>query len=254
MDESILERLMRHHRQRTVLRAIRARAKRALVERFEGSDVYLPAERLRFEFGFGFGPLYHPYVEALKLADRASARMLLVDFFVKMDIYLHALPTPERLNVQGWRLDDQTVVQSQFRYARIGHFHAPPNRADLETQADDKAQHLFAIRQSVLQFGYVPLQNGFASGVGGPRLPSGRLLVLGGQHRAAVLENLGWSEIPARYRGHSANIPSSLKRIDRLPLVARGVISEETARNVVSRIDDGFSRKKADELLFPFAG
>lgn len=213
----------------------------------------------RFEFGFGFESLYHPYVEAVKLNNVNQAAELLEEFQVRMGEYLSQLAVAERLNVQGWKLDDCRIKQALSTYVGSGQYHMHLGGHDaLNRRAREKAAHLYAIKASVEEFGFSPGSRGFDSGVKGPMLDSRYMLVLSGQHRAAVLAGMGWTTIPARFGAHGGkykNIPRTIdtQYPERLPLVKRGVLPASVAVNVLSRINLGFDHAKARSLSFPFA-
>lgn len=210
----------------------------------------------RFEFGFGFESLYHPYVEAIKLENERQAVVLLEEFQSRMAEFLHQLPVAERLNVQGWKLEDALIKNACEEYAGHGHFHSHlPKWGGLHAGARSKAAHLYSIKDSIKKFGYVPGIKKFGRGVKGPQLDGKQMIVLAGQHRAAVLAGLGWTRIPARFGSHGPNLPRDiqLKSLEQLPLVQRGVMEREVAAKVLSRIKNGFSKEKAHALGFPFA-
>ena len=213
----------------------------------------LPLHRIRYEFGYGFGDLYHPFVEVLKESSLSRAAELLEHFYAQKSVYLMELPVGERLSIQAWKSDDAYVAKGMKQYLASKQFEPRIDAKEWRRVAELKARHLHALRDSVEKHGYDP--DRFGSYIKGPLLDKKIVLLLGGQNRAAVLSVMSRQHIPVAIRSHRDNIPRKI-RLDRagsLPLVRRGIISETTARNVLQRICDGFSVDKARALGFPFA-
>lgn len=218
----------------------------------------LPVSAFRYEFGFGFSNLYHPYVEALKLSNIDLAIDLLTEFYLRFSDLLCAMPVSERLNVQAWKLEDDKVKEGLRNYQGWGQYHMNDlclKKNDLDKAIRKKAKHLYDIKNSILKNGFKPGSGEFDQGIRGPKLEEHFMLILGGQHRAAVLAALGWSELPATFCNFSANIPAKLNIVnsDKLPLVRRQVMPEAVAVRVLSRIKEGFTTERATNLGFPFA-
>lgn len=205
----------------------------------------------RYEFGFGFESLYHPYLEAIKLKNEKQGAELLKEFSVRMGEYLYQLPVAERLNIQLWKLDDNRIQQALKNYQGIGQYHMHLGKSGLDEAVRKKAKQLYSIKESIEKFGYLTIDGG----VKGPKLDGKYMIVLGGQNRAVVLVGMGWNKVPARFSKPSINIPRSiqLKDVELLPLVQRQVMSKEVAINVLLRIKQGFTKERARSYNFPFA-
>ena len=212
----------------------------------------MPLHKIRYEFGFGFGNLYHPYMEVLKERSASRAVDLLEHFYMQMSAYLRELPTGERLSVQAWKSDDDYVAKGMKQYLASKQFEPSIHPHEWRGVAEKKVRHLQELRDSIETHGYDPEMAG--SGMRGPLLDNQWVLILGGQNRAVVLAALNWQHIPVVTTSHRENIPRriTVNRVKDLPLVRRGIISQTTARNVLQRICDGFSVDKARALGFPF--
>ena len=88
------------------------------IVRFAKGDTpnLLPLHKIRFEFGFGFGSLYHPYVEVRSERSSSLAAELLEPFYAQMSAYLQELPVGKRLSIQAWKSDDDYVLEGMKRY------------------------------------------------------------------------------------------------------------------------------------------
>ncbi len=213
----------------------------------------IPLHNIRYEFGFGFGNLYHPFLEVLKERSASHAIELLKHFYLQMSVYLQQLPVGERLSVQAWKSDDAYVAKGMKKYIASKQFEPRINSDEWRGAAERKVRHLHALRDSIRTHGYDTEMSGL--GIRGPQLNNECVLILGGQNRAAVLASLNRQHIPVANSSHRENIPRRIgvDQVDALPLVRRGIISPVTAKNVLQRICDGFSADKARELGFPFA-
>jgi hypothetical protein len=206
---------------------------------------------MRFEYGFGFDELYHPYVEALKAGSVAGAARLLSDFYQVMECYITEMPTRwDRWPVQAWGDDPvrirDTVVQTlippgQFTYFSRGYFES----------AQVRATRLFALLDSIERSGFDWKRTFWGSNLAGVRVGDA-VLVQGGQHRVAVLGFLGSKYFPISIRSRRSLVPSRLVP-QFLPLVVSGVISQDTATRILSRISDGLRADSARSYGFPFA-
>jgi len=227
---------------------------RRIIEFMKGEMPRLiPLQKIRYEFGFGFGNLYHPYIEALKEGEPTRAAELLEHFYARMSDYLQKLPVSERLSVQAWRSDDAIIAKGMKRYIAAHQFEPRIDPREWRKMAEKKVNHLYELRESIESHGFDPER--FGSVIRGPELNGQHVLLLGGQNRAAVLAELNWQRIPVAIKSRNENIPHriSFDRIGDLPLVRRGVISEETTGNILKRVSDGFTAEKARAHGFPFA-
>lgn len=229
---------------------VRRRITRSLSKRFSAPcdllhlNTNITADDLRFEYGFGFGALYHPYSEALKKSTPAEASDVLEAFFVGMQAYLDGLPPWEALPVQAWRYAPRRVIDRVVNRTPSTHFGIED--ADVPKKARNRAEKLFALRDSIGKEGFSPSRPDRLTGV---IIDSGKVLLLGGQHRAAVLDSLGRTEFPIVIRGRQ-HTPRRL-RPNRLPLVRIGLMPQEAAISVLDRIRNGWSREDARKQGFP---
>lgn len=206
----------------------------------------VPVAQLRYEYGFGFGDLYHPYTEALLCSSEREAARLLEDFFPTMQGYLDALPPWQALPIQAWRFGSARLMERLNNRVPSTHFGVEVD--DLREKCVQRAQHLFSLRESIASRGY---DRTVSQKMDGVRLPTGAVLLLGGQHRAAVLASLGWATIPLQFLGRK-NTPRRL-RVTSLPLVRSGLLPLDDAEAIVAAIQRGWSRERAREMNFPFA-
>lgn len=206
----------------------------------------IPLSRVRYEYGFGFGELYHPYTEALLCSSERAAAELLEDFFLRMQAHLDTLSTWQALPVQAWRFGHSRLMERLENRVPSTHFGVEVD--DLAAKSLDRAQHLFSLRDSIASKGY---DRSVSQKMDGVRLPHGAVLLLGGQHRAAVLASLGWDKIPLQILGRK-NTPRRI-RLSSLPLVRSGFLPLEEAETVVEAIERGWSRERARSMSFPFA-
>jgi hypothetical protein len=200
---------------------------------------------IRYEYGFGFGDLYHPYSEVLSASTVTEGAAVLAAFYDVMETWRSGLTEWEALPVQAWRFG-KTRREERLN-GRIPSALFGPVVEEQPDQARHRTEKLFSLRDSIASKGY-----------GRPTHPIdgvwvGRsFLVLGGQHRVAVLASLGWEKIPVKTLRRK-NTPRKL-RANRLPLVRSGRLPLDQAQNILKRVESGFSRNLAQELGFPFAG
>jgi hypothetical protein len=206
----------------------------------------VPVSTIRYEYGFGFGDLYHPYTEALKLSTIAEGASLLADFYISMERRRAELNDWQALPVQAWRFGKTKRLERL--HGRIPSIHFGPLSPEVRKQAQERVEHLFRLRDSVEGEGYVSKDSRPIDGVWVGKT----FLILGGQHRVAVLNNLGWERIPVANLGRK-NTPKKLVA-KRLPLVKSGHLSLDDAKNILVRIEKGFGKDQANAWGFPFAG
>jgi hypothetical protein len=213
--------------------------------RFASFPRRLPVKILRYEYGFGFGNLYHPYTEVLRASNLAQGIDLLEQFYSAMSLWRAGLNNWQALPVQMWRFGKSR--REEFLTDRVpsAHFGRVPGQSS--RQAKTRAEHLFSLRDSISRHGFTPRGPQRMDGVWAGRT----FLVLGGQHRIAVLEHLGWEKVLVVGRGRK-NTPKRLVA-PRLPLVKGGHLSLQDAENILARVEGGFSRVDARAAGFPFA-
>jgi len=210
------------------------------------SERMLSVLSVRYEYGFGFGGLYHPYTEALKLSTIAEGASLLADFYIEMERRRAELNDWQALPVQAWRFGK--TKRAERLEGRIPSIHFGPLSPEVRKQAQERVEHLFRLRDSVEREGYISKDSQPIDGVWVGKT----FLILGGQHRVAVLNNLGWERIPVVNRGRK-NTPKKLVA-KRLPLVKSGLLSVDDAESILTRIEEGFGKDQASAWGFPFAG
>jgi len=214
----------------------------------------IAARDCRYEFGFGFDGLYHPYVEALKLDNEKDAERLLYEFYLSLNVYLNSFLSPkEALAVQLWKHEKSALANMiASRGFRLGQFEG--GTLSPRDAAHYRASHLYAIKRSISAFGYVPNIQGFDSGIDGIYIGQ-KFLVLGGQHRAAVLYSMGENVFKVQMRKNHGSVPVYLnpcgESID-LDVVKSGILLPLEVRNVLRRIEKGISKSEAMDLNFPF--
>jgi len=205
----------------------------------------VPAMAIRYEYGFGFGDLYHPYSEVLHASTVAEGASVLAEFYDAIESWRSNLPDWEALPVQAWRFGKTRRVERLL--GRIPSALFGPVVEEQPDQARSRTEKLLSLRDSIATAGY-----------GRPTHPidgvwvGKTFLVLGGQHRVAVLASLGWERIPVRTVGRK-NTPKRLT-LNKLPLVKLGYLPPGQAVTILGRIESGFSRSLARELGFPFVG
>ena len=199
----------------------------------------------RYEYGFGFMDLYHPYTEVLASATVSEGAELLGEFYDAMEKWRGQLNDWQSLPVQAWRFGKSKRVERLEKRIPSIHFGWVPGEGS--EQALQRAEHLFRLRDSIDKDGYEPGSSPPIDGVWAGRT----FLVLGGQHRVGVLASLGFEKIPVKNIGRK-NTPRRLVA-KRLPLVKAGHMPLEDAVSILSRIERGFSREEAKKWGFPFA-
>jgi hypothetical protein len=205
----------------------------------------LPTSNLRYEYGFGFGHLYHPYFEVLKTPSLREGADLMGDFYDAMGQWREGLNDWQALPVQAWRFGkSQRTTRLVGRIPSV-HFGSVPDEGP--HQAQKRVEHLFRLRDSIDKTGY---NNDHPHPIDGVWVGE-TFLVLGGQHRVAVLASLGWEKIPVKNLGRK-NTPKKLVA-KKLPLVTAGHLALEDATQILSRIETGFNLTQAKESGFPFA-
>jgi hypothetical protein len=201
---------------------------------------------IRYEYGFGFGGLYHPYTEVLASGTVFAGARLLAAFYDGMELWRGNLNDWQALPVQAWRFGKSVRTERLEKRVPSVHFGWLPG--EMSTQAKERAEHLFRLRESIDRQGYVCDSQQPIDGVWVGKT----FLVLGGQHRVAVLISLGWERIPVRTIGRK-NTPKRLVA-KRLPLVRAGHLALEDATAVLNRVESGFTPPMARLAGFPFAG
>lgn len=219
---------------------------RLATPRPRASEATVRMGKVRYEYGFGFGDLYHPYTEVLKAGNLRDGVTLLTEFYSQFGSVIQDFLGAEVLPVQYWRHSVRVVKQKLD--AREGSGHFIPHVSDLKTSAASRASHLFELANRIETLGFDPSS---ADKISGVRVPGGHVLLLGGQHRSAVLNHLGLVDIPIEISGR-LHTPTRLSPW-KLPLVIGGVISMSDARKVLNRISEGFSRAEALARGLPFA-
>jgi len=210
-----------------------------------GLSVAVPVASLRYEYGFGFGGLYHPYAEALTSSHVVEATELLESFYEAMETWRGELNNWQALPIQAWRFGKSK--RTERLEGRIPSIHFGAIAAEGEGQAKRRAEHLFRLRDDIDRGGYQSDNSQPIDGVWVGKT----FLILGGQHRVAVLDNLGWEKIPTINVGRK-NTPRKLVA-KRLPLVKSGHLSLDDAAHLLARVEDGFSKSQAKRWNFPFA-
>lgn len=203
-------------------------------------------DQVRYEYGFGFGDLYHPYTEVLKARNLREGVALLTEFYSQFGLVIKDFLGAEVLPVQYWR-HSVRVVKRRIN-AREGSGHFAPRAAELKKSAAARAGHLFELANRIEMLGFDTSSADKINGVG---VPGGHVLLLGGQHRSAVLNHLGLVDIPIEISGR-LHTPTRLSPWN-LPLVIGGVMSMSDARKVLNRISEGFSKTEALARGLPFA-
>ena len=199
----------------------------------------------RYEYGFGFGDLYHPYTEVLATGSVEKGAALLDTFYDAMEQWRSELDDWQALPVQAWRFGKSKRTERLVGRTPSAHFGRVADEGPL--QARKRAEHLFRLRDSIQKTGYVRKSSHPIDGVWVGK----SFLVLGGQHRVAVLASLGWDKIPVKNLGRK-NTPKKLVA-KKLPLVTSGHVAVEDATQILSRIEIGFGLFEAKQAGFPFA-
>jgi len=210
------------------------------------------ASDIRYEFGFGFKDLYHPYVEAIKLKDVRLAEKILYDFYLAHKKWLDNLGNERQvMAVQAWRHNrDELIKISKEKGFRLGQFEE--GTLDPHKHAKKKAEHLFAIMQSIEKYGYD--ESRFESGLKGVFVRD-KVLLLAGQHRAAILNAMGEDIFRVRIAPHG-RIPKEIVISDKncnLDVVDEKLLTITDAQQVLNRIHSGLTQKEAKSMGYPFA-
>ncbi len=208
-------------------------------------DCAVSTTDFRYEYGFGFETLYHPYVEALQTGSVKEGAVLLEAFYDAMEKWRSHLNDWQALPVQAWRFGKSK--RTERLVGRIPSIHFGPVPSEGAHQAQERTEHLFRLRDSISATGYHRDSSHPIDGVWVGKT----FLVLGGQHRVAVLASLGWDKIPVKNLGRK-NTPKKLVA-KKLPLVTSGHLALEDAKQILSRIENGFGLSEAKEAGFPFA-
>ena len=218
-------------------------AKTALLRRVT-PDRRIPADRIRYEYGFGFGELYHPYSEVLKCDTAERGGELLATFYDAFAQVRLAMPVWQALPVQAWRYSKTEMTRWLTTPVPSAHFGWVDKEGN--EQARNRAAHLFGLRDSIASKGFI--RGGQV--IDGVRVGD-TMLVLGGQNRVAVLDNLGFSHLPVKNLARK-NTPRSLTP-EALPLLVSGRLSVSDAEAILHRIVSGVSIEQARAWGLPFA-
>src|SRR5690606_33445221 len=155
---------------------------------------------LRFEYGFGFNTLYHPFVEAIRCGQHDTAYRHLVRFYEFMLPYVYTFEEREEVvPVQAWKWGKQRFARylnesDPFTYNFLCSESLIPEKADKE------ARKLLKLVDSIARHGYDPRRYN-AEPIRGVEI-NGRVLLLGGQHRAVALAVLGHPALKVEVRDH----------------------------------------------------
>ena len=204
----------------------------------------IPGDRIRYEYGFGFGKLYHPYSEVLKCDTAERGGTLLAAFYDAFAPVRLAMPQWQALPVQAWRYSKTEMTRRLTTPVPSAHFGWVDKEG--KEQASNRAAHLFSLRDSIASKGFI--RGGQV--IDGVRVGD-TMLVLGGQNRVAVLVNLGFSHMPVKNLARK-NTPRSLTP-EALPLVVSGRLSVSDAEAILQRIVSGVSLEQAKSWGLPFA-
>lgn len=204
----------------------------------------IPADRIRYEYGFGFGELYHPYSEVLKCGTAERGGELLAAFYDAFAPVRLAMPVWQALPVQAWRYSKTEMTRRLTTPVPSAHFGWVDKEG--KEQARNRAAHLFSLRDSIASKGFI--RGGQV--IDGVRVGD-TMLVLGGQNRVAVLDNLGFLHMPVKNLARK-NTPRSLTP-EALPLVVSGRLSVSDAEAILQRIVSGVSLEQAKAWGLPFA-
>jgi hypothetical protein len=202
--------------------------------------------QIRFEYGFGFETLYHPYHEVLNEPRLADASEMLADFHLQFRKYCGSLSDWQLLPVQAWRFRSDEMLRRLKQRVMSAHFGS--SSVDIQRDSRDRVEHLWRLRDSLETRGFVWQPKNRIEGVA---TSNGNVLILGGQHRVAVMHWLGWRHFPVLIWPR----PNTPRRIspEGLPLVRAGIMPVRDAQEVIARIDAGFSNQHARTHSFPFA-
>jgi hypothetical protein len=201
--------------------------------------------QVSYEYGFGFDSRYHPYTQALALTTVSDGADLLSRFYDAMEQWRGKLNDWQALPVQAWRFGKSKRASRLVERIPSVHFGWVPQQGP--DQARRRVEYLFRLRDSISQAGYFADSSQPIDGVWVGKT----FLVLGGQHRVAVLASLGWEKIPVTNVGRK-NTPKKLVA-KKIPLVVSGQLTVDDATKILSRIEEGFSLAEAEQAGFPFA-
>ena len=205
----------------------------------------IKTSQVRYEYGFGFGNLYHPYLEVLEAGSVREGTVLLEAFYDVMEQWRSGLNDWQALPIQAWRFGKSK--RTERLSGRIPSIHFGRLTSEGPRQAQERTEHLFRLRESISATGYHHESSHPIDGVWVGKT----FLVLGGQHRVAVLASLGWDKIPVKNLGRK-NTPKKLVA-KKLPLVASGHLALEDATQILFRVEKGFGLSQAIDAGFPFA-
>lgn len=207
--------------------------------------------RIRFEYGFGFDGLYHPYVEALKTGSEVQATTLLRQFYESMHLYIDDMASAwERFPIQAWGNDSVGLREEVLHWSVPGGQFTNFSEGYLES-ARTRARRLFGLAHAIESNRMNLLRMFWQSPING-LLAGKSVLIQGGQHRVAILGFLGVKVFPVTIRSRRSLAPRNLAEDD-LPLVKSGTLSREEAERILSRIRLGFSKSEALSNGFPFS-
>ena len=206
--------------------------------------------RVRFEYGFGFDSLYHPYVEALRVGALSGGAALLADFYRAQEAYIATFPTlVERWPIQAW--GDDVVVRAMISSGGTPTGQFTNFSGGYRNAAVVRAKRLYELRDSVTKEGFWWGRTFLGSNLTGVRIGD-TVLVQGGQHRISVLGALGFRTFPIALRGRRELVGKVLSP-ETLPLVVAGAVELPVATRILNRISGGISVADAVYLGFPFA-
>ncbi len=206
---------------------------------------------VRFEYGFGYYPLYHPWVAALRINDRERARVFVADFYVAMNIFVSQhLAGWERWPVQSWGSDPISLAEEiNSRCEPSGQFTS--FSLDPAAAAEYRVTKLYDLASSWAKG--INLASAWRSGpIAGHRVGA-KTLIIGGQHRASLRLSEEKMFVPVAIRTRRDLAPSRLDP-NTLPLVEEGFMSRDEARRILKRIEEGFQFEDALRFGFPDPG
>jgi len=195
------------------------------------STRFVHRRRIRFEYGFGFDGLYHPYVEALKCGTEAQATTLLREFYESMHLYINAMPSAwDRFPIQAWGDDSDSLREEVLKSEVPGGQFTNFSGGYLEA-ARTRARRLFGLAEAMDRDRLNLLRMFWRSPING-LVTGSSVLIQGGQHRVAILGFLGVSAFPVTIRSRRILAPRNLVE-EELPLVKSGDISLEEAERIL---------------------
>jgi hypothetical protein len=211
----------------------------------------IPRHRVRFEYGFGFDHLYHPYIEALSTGSVASASTLLENYYERMHLYVMSLRGLwERWPVQAWGNSASELAEIvAARTTPTGQF--TNFEGGFSAAAAYRSEKLFRLEESIRRDGFSWLTTFRTHPPYGLKVGDS-VLIQGGQHRISVLGFTGASFFPISLRTRRNLAPRELS-IATLPLVAKGFLEVEEAARILARIESGLTRESAVKMGFPIS-